>query len=92
MTNHKTEPSDSLGGNVATHQSQVPDQPAKRRSAIGGLLSQFIVPVVTAVVTAAIVTSLRATPNIPDSAAHAFLADYYLTVVNSNQRQYAYTT
>jgi hypothetical protein len=75
---------------VTTHQSQVPDQPAKKRSAIGGLFSQFIVPVVTAVVTAAIVTSLRATPNIPDSVAHTFLANYYLAVVNSNQRQYAY--
>jgi hypothetical protein len=77
---------------VAAHQSQVSDQPARTRSAIGGFFSKFIVPILTAVVTAFIVTSLRATPNIPDSAAHTFLANYYSAIVDSNQRQSVYNS
>jgi hypothetical protein len=62
-------------------------QPGMKRSAVGGLFSSLILPVVAAIVTSFIVTS---NPNIPDSAAHAFLDNYYSSIVNSHQRQDAY--
>ena len=62
-------------------------QPGTTRSAVGGLFSSLILPVVAAIVTSFIVTS---NPNIPDSAAHAFLDNYYSSIVNSHQRQDTY--
>ena len=73
-----------------SQQSQAQNHSDNKNSAIGGVFSKFILPIVIAVVTAAIVSSLRTTPNIPDSAAHTFLANYYSSIVNLNQRQDAY--
>ena len=73
-----------------SQQSQAQNQSDDKHSARDGIFSKFILPIVIAVITAAIVTSLRTPPNIPDSAAHTFLANYYSSIVNSNQRQDVY--